>query len=73
MANIVGPCNAWSDRNYYFVVFITSLSVCHRVEVRYIIHLYCLAVQACFYSDLVELKRPGFDHCPGHGDIFKSL
>ena len=28
--------------------------VCHRVSVRYIIHLYCLAVQAGFYSDVVE-------------------
>ena len=27
---------------------------CHRVKVRYIIHLYCLAVQAGFYSDVVE-------------------
>ena len=27
---------------------------CHRVYVRYIIHLYCLAVQAGFYSDVVE-------------------
>ena len=26
-------------------------SACHRVLVRYIIHLYCLAVQAGFYSD----------------------
>ena len=28
--------------------------VCHRVLVRYIIHLYCLAVQVGFYSDVVE-------------------
>ena len=28
--------------------------VCHRVLVRYIIHMYCLAVQAGFYSDVVE-------------------
>ena len=28
--------------------------LCHRVLVRYIIHLYCLAVQAGFYSDVVE-------------------
>ena len=28
--------------------------VCHRVLVRYIIHLYCLVVQAGFYSDVVE-------------------
>ena len=31
-----------------------KLSKCHRVLVRYIIHLYCLAVQAGFYSDVVE-------------------
>ena len=28
--------------------------VCHRIQVRYIIHLYCLAEQAGFYSNLVE-------------------
>ena len=28
--------------------------MCHRLLVRYIIHLYCLAVQAGFYSDEVE-------------------
>ena len=28
--------------------------VCHRVLVSYIIHLYCLAVQAGFCSDMVE-------------------
>ena len=27
---------------------------CHRVLVRYIINLYYLAVQAGFYSDVVE-------------------
>ena len=28
--------------------------MCHRVLARYIIQLYCLAVQAGFYSDVVE-------------------
>ena len=28
--------------------------VCHRVLVKYILHLYCLAVQVGFYSDMVE-------------------
>ena len=28
--------------------------VCHRVSVRYIIHLYCLEVHADLYSDMVE-------------------
>ena len=33
---------------------IHKTSVCHRVLVRYIIHLYCLTVQASFCSDVVE-------------------
>ena len=33
---------------------IQNLPICHRVQVRYIIHLYCLAVQASFYSNVVE-------------------
>ena len=28
--------------------------VCHKVLVKYILHLYCLAVQVGFYSDMVE-------------------
>ena len=32
---------------------------CHRVLVRYIIHLYCLAVQAGFYSDVVQCSPQG--------------
>ena len=44
---------------------------CHRVYVRYIIHLYCLAVQAGFYSDVLDFrsKCPRFDPRPGHGDF----
>ena len=34
--------------------FLTYSWVCHSVLVRYIIHLYCLAVQAGFYSEVVE-------------------
>ena len=34
-------------------------SACHRVLVRYIIHLYCLAVQAGFYSDVRDYRSKG--------------
>ena len=30
---------------------------CHKEQVRYIIHLYCLAVQAGFYSDVEECSN----------------
>ena len=36
------------------ISFYTEKYTCHRVLVRYIIHLYCLAVQVGFYSDVVE-------------------
>ena len=50
--------------------------VCHRVLVRYIIHLYCLAVQAGFYNDVLRVhdfrsKGPGFNPRPGHGDFLR--
>ena len=44
--------------------------------VRYMIHLHCLAVQAGFYSDVVEcsnLNRKVLGSIPGRGmEIFKS-
>ena len=50
--------------------------VCHRVLVSYIIHLYCLAVQAGFYSNVLECSTldrrvPGLILARGM-EIFKS-
>ena len=53
-----------------------SLMYCRRVQIGYMIHLYCLAVQAGFYSDVVECspqdrKVPG-SILAGIWKIFKS-
>ena len=39
---------------------------------RYMIHFYCLAVEAGFYSDVVECLRPGFDSRLGQVKYFRS-